>query len=65
MAKKTKTVEEMYRELKELVDRFEEEEIDLEKSLKEFRRGLELAEKLKARLKKLKNEVEEVVVGES
>ncbi len=60
MPKKQKSIEEMYQELKQIVDKFEAEEIDLEKSLKEFERGLKLAEKLKARLKKLKNEVEEV-----
>ena len=60
MTQKQKSIEEMYRELKAIVDRFEEEEVDLEKSLKEFRKGLVLAEKLKERLSQLRNEIEEV-----
>ncbi len=59
MPKQQKTIEEMYQELKKIVDSFEEE-VSLEKSLKEFRRGMELAEKLKSRLKALKNEIEEI-----
>jgi len=60
MTQKQKSIEEMYRELKAIVDRFEEEEVDLEKSLKEFRKGLVLAEKLKKRLSQLRNEIEEI-----
>ena len=57
---KPKTIEAMYQELKGIVEEFEQEEIDLEKSLKKFEAGLKLAEELKARLEKLKNEVEEI-----
>lgn len=49
-----------FAELEKIVQWFEHEEVDLEEGLKKFERGLELAQKLKARLKEVENKVAEI-----
>lgn len=49
-----------YEELEKIVADFESRELDLEKDLPQFERGLELASKLKERLKEIENKVTEV-----
>ena len=53
---------EAFSELEKITDWFDKEEIDLEEGLAKFERGLELAAKLKARLKTVENRVEEIKV---
>jgi len=53
---------EAFAELETITDWFDKGEIDLEEGLAKFERGLELAAKLKARLKTVENKVEEIKV---
>lgn len=46
-----------YAELESIVQEFESKEINLEKDLPKFEKGLELAQKLKGRLKEIENTV--------
>lgn len=46
-----------YEELERIVADFESRELDLEKDLPQFERGLELASKLQKRLKEIENKV--------
>lgn len=46
-----------FEELEKIVAEFESRELDLEKDLPKFERGLELAHKLQARLKEIENKV--------
>ena len=46
-----------FEELEKIVRDFESREIDLEKDLPKFERGLELAHQLKDRLKEIENKV--------
>lgn len=48
------------KELEEINRWFQSEEIDLEKGLFKFRRGLELIKKCRERLKKVENEFKEI-----
>lgn len=54
------SLDQAYRELQQIVEEFENEDVNLETSLPKFQRGLELAAMLKTKLGKLKNEVEEI-----
>lgn len=49
-----------YEELEKIVADFESRELDLEKDLPQFEKGLELAGKLKKRLKEIENTVHEI-----
>lgn len=49
-----------YEELEKLVTEFESRELDLEKDLPRFERGLALAKKLQAKLKEIENKVVEI-----
>lgn len=49
-----------YKELEKIVADFESRELDLEKDLPQFERGLELAKKLQERLKEIDNKVIEI-----
>lgn len=51
---------ESFSELEKIVQWFEAEDVDLEEGLKKFERGLELAGKLKARLKEVEAKVTEI-----
>lgn len=51
---------ESFSELEKIVQWFESEEVDLDEGLKKFERGLELAGKLKARLKEVEAKVIEI-----
>ena len=53
---------EAFAELEKITGWFEKEEIDLEEGIAKFERGLELAAKLKSRLKEVENRVEEIKV---
>jgi len=46
-----------FEELEKIVTEFESRELDLEKDLPQFERGLELAQKLQKRLKEIENKV--------
>ena len=61
-AKKEKAFDftDAYKELEEIIDWFEKEEVDLEAALKKFERGLELAKKCKTRLREVENRVTEI-----
>jgi exodeoxyribonuclease VII small subunit len=54
------TLNTAFTELEKIVGEFEQNEIDLEKSLPKFKRGLELAQFLKTRLAQLENEIKTV-----
>lgn len=60
MTDKQQTIEQAYTELQSIVAEFENEEVNLEKSIPKFKRGLQLAAALKEKLSVLKNEVEEI-----
>jgi len=47
-----------FSELEKIAEEFENETVDLEVGLKKFERGLELASKLKSKLKEVENRVE-------
>lgn len=49
-----------YEELEKLVAEFESRELDLEKDLPRFERGLALAKKLQEKLKEINNKVVEI-----
>ncbi|MDP3997479.1 MAG: exodeoxyribonuclease VII small subunit [Candidatus Andersenbacteria bacterium] len=49
-----------YEELEKIVSDFESHELDLEKDLPRFERGLELAAALKKRLKEIENKVTKI-----
>lgn len=49
-----------YGELEEIIKWFEQEDVDLEESLRKFERGLELAQACKERLKEVENKVTEI-----
>jgi exodeoxyribonuclease VII small subunit len=57
MAKKALNFTAGYEELENIVSEFESREIDLEKDLPKFERGLELAAALQERLKEIENKV--------
>lgn len=49
-----------YEELEQIVADFESRELDLEKDIPRFERGMELAQQLKQRLREIENVVTEV-----
>jgi len=60
MSAKPKSLAQEFAELEQLTAEFERGDIDLEAGIPKFKRGLELARKLKLRIKKLENEIEEI-----
>jgi exodeoxyribonuclease VII small subunit len=60
MTKPTFNFEKSYKEIEKIVEQFESGDIDLDQSLKEFERGLKLAEQLKAKLSEVENKVIEI-----
>lgn len=56
-SKKPINFTESYEELEKIVAEFESRELDLEKDLPKFERGLELAHQLQERLKEIENTV--------
>lgn len=60
MPKKTFNFAKAYGELEKIVNEFESREIDLEKDLPKFERGMLLAAQLQKRLKEMENKVVEV-----
>ena len=59
---KEQSLAEDFTELEKITGEFERGEVDLEKGIPKFKRGLELAKKLKARLTEIENEIEEIKV---
>jgi len=57
MAKETFNFKEALLELKEINEEFDQEDIDLDRALEKFKRGLVLAQQCKERLKEVENEV--------
>lgn len=49
-----------FKELEEIVEWFEDAEVDLEEGLKRFERGLELASQCRTRLKDVENKVSKI-----
>jgi len=60
MATKPLNFSESYAELEQIVADFESRDIDLEKDLPRFERGLLLASQLQKRLKQIENKVVEI-----
>lgn len=60
MTKKKFNFAKAYQELEQIVQEFESREIDLEKDLPKFERGMELAQQLTKQLKEMENKVVEV-----
>lgn len=60
MAKKKENFEESFKELEAIVEKFESGTLNLDESLKEFERGLALAEQLKAHLSAVENRITEI-----
>lgn len=59
MNKKT-TLQSDFEELTKLTEEFESGKISLEESMSKFRRGLELARRIKKRLEEIENEIHEI-----
>lgn len=49
-----------YQEIEEINEWFQGEDIDLEEALQKYKRGMELVQKCKARLKEAENKFEEI-----
>jgi len=60
MSTKTFNFTKGYEELEKIVTDFESRELDLEKDIPQFERGLELAQKLQQRLKEIENKVVQI-----
>lgn len=63
MSDKTKnniSLSQAFKELEEITQQMENEEVDLEKGIPKFKRGLQLARFLKEKLTKIENEIEEI-----
>lgn len=58
--KKEQSLSESFSELELIAEEFERGEVDLEKGVPKFKRGLELARKLKKRLGDIENEIKEI-----
>jgi len=54
------TLSKAFDELEKITAEFEGGDIDLEKGVPKFKRGLELAKFLKEKLSKIENEIEEI-----
>ena len=52
-----------FTELEKITAEFENGEVDLEKGIPKFKRGLELAQLLKKRLGEIENEIKEIKEG--
>jgi len=59
---KEQTLSEAFEELEGITAEFEEGKVGLEEGVPKFERGLELAKKLKDRLSKIENEINEIKV---
>lgn len=59
MSKKA-TLQSDFEELTKLTEEFESGKISLEESMSKFRRGLELARRIKKRLEEIENEIYEI-----
>lgn len=63
MTKKTKdnfNFKETFKELEEINQWFQKEDVDLDEGLKKFKRGINLIKSTKQHLKKVENEFEEI-----
>ncbi len=60
MKDKKSSLQADFEELTALAEEFESGKLDLEESIPKFRRGLELARKIKARLAQIENEIKEI-----
>lgn len=49
-----------YKELEDIIEWFEREDVDLDEGLKKFERGLQLAKACKSRLKDVENKVSDI-----
>jgi len=49
-----------FKELEEITEWFEQDDVDLDEGLKKFERGLELAKACKDKLSEVENKVEEI-----
>ena len=54
------SLSEAFKELEEITQEFENEEVDLEKGIPKFKRGLQLARYLKKKLSIIENEIKEI-----
>ncbi len=59
-SKKDNNLDQAFVELEEIVAEFEQGEVDLEKSINKFKKGLKLAKFLKKKLSQMENEIKEV-----
>lgn len=60
MVTKKESFKSAFLELEKIVTEFEGQDLDLEEALPRFERGLELAKKLRERLKQIENKVTEI-----
>lgn len=49
-----------YKELEDIIEWFEREDVDLDEGLKKFERGLQLAKSCKSRLNEVENKVSQI-----
>ncbi len=57
-AKSSKTFANRFEELEKIVESFDSEELDVDASVKQFEKGLKLAEELKETLESVENKIE-------
>lgn len=60
MKDKKSSLQADFEELTALAEEFESGKLDLEESIPKFRRGLELARRIKSRLAQIENEIREI-----
>lgn len=60
MKNKKSSLQADFQELTALVEEFESGKLDLEESIPKFKRGLELARRIKRRLSQIENEIREI-----
>jgi len=60
MSKKAPSLQADFEELSRLTEEFESGKVDIEEGLTKFKRGLELARRIKKRLSQIENEIKEI-----
>lgn len=63
MSEKSKTIKQLLAEFNEIVDWFDGADLDLEKSVAQYKKAAKIANEIKAKLGKLKNEIDIKIVN--
>lgn len=63
MSKTNKTIKQMLAEFNEITDWFNDADLDIEQAVAQYKKATELADEIKARLEKIKNDIDIKVVN--